>query len=96
MINIVNGAATPSIAFLTLSVVIRPFPARFVISAALLAPEDRQAMVVFERILPEPAARRVRKLYRLKPVAMVGVLITGVRRAMIQLPTARCRWFDAV
>lgn len=52
---------TPSIAFLTLSVVIRPFPARLAISAALLAPEDRQAIAAYQRVLTELAARRVRK-----------------------------------
>ena len=66
----VDGTVTPSIAFLTLSVVIRPFSARFAISAALLAPDDRQAMVAFERVLTEPAARRVRKLCRPKPAVM--------------------------
>lgn len=53
---------TPSMAFLTLSVVIRPFPARLAISAALLAPEDRQAMAAYQRVLTELAASRVRKL----------------------------------
>lgn len=58
---------TPSMAFLTLSVMIRPFPARLAISAALLAPEDRQAMAADEPVLTELAARRVRKLPCVEP-----------------------------
>lgn len=68
---------TPSIAFLTLSVTIRPFSARFAISAPLLAPEDRQAMMAEKQLLTEPAARRVRTLNWAKPAAMVGMALQG-------------------
>lgn len=37
---------TPNIAFLTRSELIRPLPARLLMSAALLEPEDLQAMVM--------------------------------------------------
>ena len=41
-----RGGFTDSIAFLTRSDVMRPFFARFVIRAALLEPEEAQAMSV--------------------------------------------------
>ena len=41
-------AVTLSIAFLTLSDLIRPFSARFAMRAALEEPEDRQAIVGHE------------------------------------------------
>ena len=82
----VHDTITPSIAFFTLSVVIRPFSARFAISAALLAPDDRHAMLAFERVLTVPAARRVRKLRRRKPAAMAEVVNISTRREQFSFP----------
>lgn len=87
---------TPSMAFLTLSVMIRPFPARLAISAALLAPEDRQAMAADEPVLTELAARRVRKatLCSAKPAGNGGTRIYRYPpeppRERLELPTASC------
>ena len=44
LVPVMQWVDTLSIAFLTLSDLIRPFSARFVIKAALVDPEDRQAM----------------------------------------------------
>ena len=40
------GLHTPNMAFFTLSDVISPFSARLATSAALVYPDDRQAMVI--------------------------------------------------